>query len=231
MNLRISQARRGLTMVEAIVSVAVFSLMTVALASLIQTGMGTSVLVGEQTRTQAEAERILRAVRDQLIRSGTSPTAGNLVYTPFPSTNSWEIAFNKMNLDPIPDPIAPANLAALWDTTRYVIKWEHPTDPMTGGSIGVDNDNDYIVDDGRVAIYRRVATDQLIAVIGDNVTDFSLGSPAGLVSGTRPRLQLRVTVERLLQSGIKNAADAAAARAGGGPRVRHTADLWVVFNN
>lgn len=221
--------RRSLTLIEVTVSATILAMLVVAMGSMVQSATETSSLVSEQTRAQSDAERLLRAVKDQLSRSGYGPQ-GNLVYTPNPATNTWEIAYNKMNTDPITDPLVPANLGTLWETTRWVIKWEHPTDSASGAGIGVDNDGDYIIDDGRLALYRRTATDQLVAVLGDNIRNFVVTQQVGTPQ-TQARIRLQVTAERVLVAAVKGANDAAAVRAGAGPRVRHTADLWVVIPN
>lgn len=234
--------RRGLTVLEIIVSMAIFSIVIVVVATFVQVGGDTSSLVHAQTRAQMDAERILRLVRDQIGRSGYPPSGGDLVYTPNALTDEWEIAYNLIgqgplvNMAPIP-PALPVETVP-WDPRRWVIKWEHPTDAAVGAGAGVDNDNDYIIDDGRVAIYQRTGvvapfTDELTAVLANDVRDFNVTQDPDppLPNGPRPRLRLQVTVERVLLNAAKSVADAAAVRAGAGPRARHTADMWVIAPN
>lgn len=219
-----------MTLLESIVALAVFSVVVVGVASFVQIGGETSSLIHAQSRAQLDAERILRLVRDQIGRSGYPPSGGNLVYTPNPATNEWEIAYQTIQEGlPLVDISSPSPVASVpWNPTLYVIKWEHPTDSAVGAALNVDNDNDYIVDDGRLTLYRRVATDEPIGVLADDVRSFVVTEQN---TPPRPRLRLQVTVERVLIHAVKNATVAAAVRAGGGPRVSHTADMWVVAPN
>lgn len=227
--------RRSLTIMEIAVALAVFSVVIVAAAGFMQIGGDTSSLVHAQTRAQLDAERILRLVRAQLSRSGYPPGGGDLqVQTPHPdpATGNWRVDFNVLQNGTLIDPFntAPDPYSTIpWSNARFSLRWEHTTDPAIGaGNFGVDNDGDYILDDGQIAIYRIGAPDQLVAVIAEDVRNFVLTEQAGL---PRPRIRLQVTVERALINAVKDANDAAALRAGGGPRVSHTADMWVVIPN
>ena len=112
-----------------------------------------------------------------------------------------------------------------WSVDRYVLRFERTEDPANG----LDDDGDMVVDDGQVALYRRPATgpDELVAVLAKDLADFRIERQIDV----RPRLHLVVEVQKVPLAAIRNIEDVTAARAGNGPRVSHTADIWLTLPN
>ena len=221
------RSRRGMTLIEVVVASAVFSIVLLALAGVVRSSGDTSSLVHAQTAAQLRAEDALRIVRDQLRRAGEGGQS-DLQVDPAPTAPGavWEISYRVLQDGQLFDPAATDPYATLpWSADRFVLRFERSEDPANG----LDDDGDLVIDDGHVALYRRPATgpDQLVAVLAKDLADFRVERQIDV----RPRLHLEVEVQKVPHAAVRNIQDVTAVRAGGGPRVTHTADIWLTLPN
>ncbi|MGE0712365.1 MAG: hypothetical protein AB7N76_01545 [Planctomycetota bacterium] len=119
----------------------------------------------------------------------------------------------------------PSNPFAVPSAGAQSIRFEAGDGEVLGD--GDDDDGDYLIDEGRVALYDGAGN--LRSVLGQGVTGFSasLTTPATPGSGL-PRLVIRLTVERVMWSAVTDPNELAG---GGGPRSRHEVRVLVPITN
>lgn len=211
---------------EVVVALSIFSVILIAVGNLFMAAGDVSNVVNAQTQCQTDAERCIDQVKQQLLRSCVGG-GGNIAVNLSPGgTIDWEIAYNTIAGGDIFDPANPTG-APLWSAQRFVLKFEHPTDTVNG----VDDDGDFIIDDGRLRLYRRptLGGDLFISELATEVRDFDI-SALTTDGGPRSRILLDCTVERVFRNLLRSSAEVAAAKAGNGPRARHRATIWLTLN-
>lgn len=213
---------RGMTLLEASVSVVMMAGIMTLVAGLLGSARDATSVVNTATTAQTEAERLVALVREELRGSGISGQANLQVV-------GRTIVYTRLDRSrPLFDDAAP--LTPPWEAQRRVLAFEQDGAEVLGNS--ADEDRDHLRDEGRLALYVRPAAgpDQLVSVLGNDVADpdapglplaqrrpmFSLDQ-----SGSLPRVTVVVDVERVLQAAVRSSADAATLAGGGGPRSRH----------
>lgn len=218
---------RALTFVEVAMASAVFSIVILGIAGLFRSSTETSGLVHAQSDVQLEAERVLRRVRDELRLSGVGGTGDLQLNLATQAPVAWELSYRRLSATgPLFDPTKPSHEKVPWSPGRFVLRFERIDDPADGQ----DNDGDLLIDEGRVALYRTPpggGAEVLVGVLGRDIADFHVAEE----TGARTRVRLKVTVERVLRTALRTNQDVAAAKAGGGPRVSHSADIWLTIPN
>jgi prepilin-type N-terminal cleavage/methylation domain-containing protein len=219
-------ARRGMTILEVIVALSVFSVILIAVGNMFMAAGDVSNVVNAQTQCQMDAERCLDQVKQQLLRSSVGGGGNIQVNNTASGIVDWEIAYTPIaGAGDIFDPLAP-NGAALWAGPRFVLKFEHPTDAVNG----TDDDGDFVIDDGRLRLYRRAGTDIFVSELASEVRSFVISPLNQTDGGPRSRILLDCTVERVYRNLLTNTAEVLAAKAGNGPRARHRATVWLTLN-
>lgn len=220
----------GMTILEAVVSTAVFAGILSLLAGMVASTSDATSVVGSTTTAQMEAERLLGMIRQELQPSGVSATGGLTV-----SPDGREVTYVRLDSRaPIFDPSDP--LTPPWESQRRVIKLEADGAETLGN--GADEDGDFLRDEGRVAVYIRPPSgpDQLIAVMARDVMDPQTVAPSrpmfSLDTATPlPRVTVVVDLERIIMAGARGSADVGQLQAGGGSRARHRAMTVVTLLN
>jgi hypothetical protein len=215
-----TRSTSGLTLLEMVVSTSILAAVILMVSSLVGASADTVSAVGTMTATHTEAERILAFVAGEL--RGSTLTGPN----PLQLVGGSEVRFTSIDMAaPIFDPADPTNVP--WSPIRKVIRLQADGAEVRGN--GVDDDKDFLVDEGRVVLYSRVGTtDTELVSFGPDIGTFSvsLDTSQGL-----PRVRVVVRVERVLRNAIKGQADLDALAAGGGPRLSHTAETVVTLIN
>ncbi len=221
--------RRGMTILEVIVALAVFSVILIAVGNLFMAAGDVSNVVNAQTQCQVDAERCIDQVKQQLLRSTVGGGGDIQVSNTVSGIVDWEIAYTPIaGSGDIFDPLAPSGAALFAGQPRFVLKFEHPTDAVNG----VDDDGDFIVDDGRLRLYRRptVGADTFVSELAAEVRSFTISTLNQTDGGPRSRILLDCTVERVYRNLLKKTSEVLAAKAGNGPRARHRATIWLTLN-
>lgn len=222
-----------MTLVEVMVAMAIFSIVLLVIGNLFAATGQVSNTVFQHSKVQQDAQRIMDSVTSLLSRTGQGG-GGQLMHNGAPGGMvAWEISFRPMNMSaPIFDVANPSG-SNLWLAQTWVLKFERTAvvagrdgDPLGSG----DQDNDFIVDDGRVQLYRRPVSgaDILVSEIARDVRDFQV---TAITPDVRPRMRFTLTLEKVMTEALRTPQDVAAARAGGGPRARHVVDRWVTLVN
>jgi prepilin-type N-terminal cleavage/methylation domain-containing protein len=219
---------RGVTLIEVVISSTVLSVVFAVFLGVLESAGEASNLVHTQTDTQLRAETALRTLRDELRHAGVGGGSDlELDLTPSAPGAAWEIRYNRLEGGPLFDPTATDPYATLpWSKDRFTLRFERVDDP----SNGEDDDGDLLLDEGRLALYRTPAgggTAELVTVLAMDLADVRVE----LQFDVRPRLHLEVDVEQVLRTALNGMEDLAVTRAGGGPRLRHTADIWLALPN
>lgn len=223
--------KRALTLVEVAVAMTVFLIVAAGMASLVGSTATSSNVVLTSTDVQVDAERILAEVRRELSLTGAgSSSPGNLVVTGGPAP-PVEIAYNVIDQGDIFDETAPNPAQSVpWKPDRFFLSFE--AEPGEDPTNGLDDDGDFLVDEVRLALYRQppAGARSLIKVVGEGLVDVQVETTGGTLPG-RERVHVRFARERVQRHLIASNADLAAAQAGGGPRVRHTVDVYITPPN
>lgn len=219
-------ARRALTLVEVAIATALFSVIVFAVATALDSAGGVASVVHNQTTVQLEAQRVMQLIEDQLYLTNTVDDGGDFaVNVATTSPIKWEMTFHK--LDPKADIFDESTGVGSvpWSSETYTIRCSYAE--SGGPQDGTDNDGDYLVDEERIELLEDGV---LVAVLGDDLyADLPLSSGIETAGFSRPRLHFRLRVDRLIYGVVKTTADAAAAKAGGGPRVRYIYDTWITL--
>lgn len=219
-------ARAGLTLLEAAISATILAGLISLAVGATSTSAQTASAAAAMTDAQTTAERVLRLVREQLAMSASSPTPsipGLLIVDPNPADQAFEVEFTPINLNaPLFNAADPTALP--WASSRRVIKFEKEGAETLDN--GVDDDSDYLVDEGRITLYRRTGgADLLIAPLGASIRGFLVTHDP--VAAPLPRASVQLTVERTIPGAVRDR-DVATGKF---PTARHTAHALVTLLN
>jgi prepilin-type N-terminal cleavage/methylation domain-containing protein len=223
---------RGLTLLEVVVSSAIFVVILSMVAGLLSSTASATSLVNSVTTAQTEAERVVAFLREELRGARTEDMA------PLGAAGgetATEISYVTVDSSaPLFDSATPGQ--GPWAGERRILRFEADGDEILGDDI--DNDGDFLVDEGRLALYVEVSgVRQLLAVVAHDLGSDGRGGDAPLLftvdssSQSLPTLVADVHVERILTEAVKGQDDLDALRAGSGPRVSHTSRLFVTLLN
>ena len=224
--------RRGITLLEVTVSSSIFIVVLAMVSGMLSTTTSTTSLVNSVTTAQTEAERVVAFLRDELRGARTSDMLPSGVSGP---ETSREISYVVVDDSaPLFDATRPGSVP--WAGERRILRFEADGDEVLDD--GIDNDGDFLVDEGRLALYTSVGgVEQLLGVIATDLGSLD-GSGGGqlwftvdAVTQSLPVVSAEVHVERIMTEAIKGRADLDALAAGGGPRVSHTSRLFVTSLN
>lgn len=224
---RAARARAGLTLLEAVISASILAGLISLAVGASSTSAQTASAAAAVTDAQTTAERVLRLVREQLAMSASSPTPsvpGVLVIDPNPSNQAFEVEFTPIDLNaPLFNAADPTALP--WTSSRRVIKFEKEGAETLDN--GVDDDGDFLVDEGRITLSRRTGGgDLFIVTLGASIR--SLLVTHDPVAAPLPRAAVQLTVERTIPGAVRRAQDLAAGKF---PTARHTAHALVTLLN
>ncbi len=205
------EPRAGLTFVEVMIGVTLTA-MVFGLALVATVGTADVLSVTQaSTRAHLEAERCLRLCLAELRRCKRDASGPTASATTLQAGDPDDALVFRQVLGV--DPADPREVLR-GDTLRITFEPDGDEVPANG----VDDDGDGRIDEGRVALYRVGAPDQLVAVVAHDVTRFVVRleepTPDNVV------VSLEVQVEQVIERAVRDAASAAPdAR----PRSRHTA--------
>lgn len=224
--------QRGLTLVEVVVSSAIFVVLLSMVSGLLSSTASVTNLVNEVTTAQTEAERLVTFLREELRGARSTDmvpigAGGGEV--------ADQVAFFTVDASaPLFDPAAPQ--AVPWASERRILRFE--ADGAEVMDDDIDNDGDFLVDEGRLALYVEVGgVERLLAVIAENIGSDGRDGNGRLrftvdsSSQAMPTVVADVHVERIMTEAIKGPEDLQALQAGRGPRVSHTSRLFVTLLN
>ncbi len=227
---------RGFTLIEVVVAMTILAIVAIGVGGLIQGSAITSNLVSTSTRVQLQAERIIKQVENELRLTGVQGGGMfTLNHAPAGAGVVWEMRYHVLDpAQPIFDAGAPTTPP--WSTEWRILRCEQAESAVDG----VDNDGDYLIDEQRLVLYSDDGVERLVAVLGDNITSFEAGDPAEPLPGVdtaglaRPRLRLRLTMDWLLRSAVRDTSDIQDHRnpqknLSKRPWVRYVADTWFTF--
>lgn len=182
----------GLTLLEVVISITILlAILGLAFGGLDSTAK-TATVVSSMTDAQLRAETLLRDVCTQL--RGAAATGPSAIVITDPAGKAIAVEFSPVDLGaPIFDPADPYK-APFTPGVRRVLRFE--ASPGEALDDGADNDRDGRVDEGQLALYVRGAPDQLIAVLAQEVNDFTVTLDAN--PSPYPRLWVSVTAEQRL---------------------------------
>jgi hypothetical protein len=214
---RRSPARHGMTLVEAMLGVLLMSIALGLVFVAFSTTADVLSVTQATTRSHLDAERCLRLCLAELRRATRDTTES-------PRSPSW--SGSGLQTDDPDDAIEfrqvtgvdPADPRTVLRGDRLLITFEQDGDEVPQND--VDDDRDGAVDEGRVAIYRVGAPNQLIAVLAHEVSRFvvEVDQPTEDVL----RVSIEVRVEQVIDRAVRSD-DAGAVATGGGPRRSHVA--------
>lgn len=212
--------RAGLTMLEVTIAIALFTIVIFGVSTTLQSAGEVASLVHNQTTVQLEAQRVVRLIAEQVERTNTVNTVKGGRFTLTNSGTSptvWEMSYYR--LDTSSDIFDESNFSAPvpWSTQQYTIRCLRSE--TAGYTDGSDNDGDYLVDEEHIVLLENGTQ---VAVLGKDL----YATVSALDNQARPRFRLTLEVQRLVYGVVKTAADATAAKAGNGPRVRYIYDTW-----
>lgn len=226
-----SLSPRGLTLLEVVISVAIFAIVLTLLSGMLASAATTTTIVNSTTSAQTEAERIVATLRDELRGARTS----DILPAGTGGETSSQISYVTVDSSaPLFDASSPETVP--WAGERRVLRFEADGDEILGDDI--DNDGDFLVDEGRLALYAQIGgAEQLLTVIAHDVGSDEpdgggqLEFTVDTTSQSLPTVVARIHVERIMTGAIRGQADLDALAAGAGPRVSHTSRLFVTLLN
>jgi prepilin-type N-terminal cleavage/methylation domain-containing protein len=216
---RNAPSRAGFTLLEVMVSMAIFAGILTIVGIMVSTATDGASLMRSMT-SQNDAERISRLIRRELSTSGVGGGGRLKVLT------TREVEYASMeSSQALFDPAEP--YTAPWTDTLRVIKFEQDGDEILDN--GLDDDGDYLIDEGRIALYSRDAgVDTSIAVLAHDVGDLVFTLETSL---NRPRLSFVLRVDRIIINAVKDQDDVDQLLAGAGPRITHTVNSTITLIN
>jgi prepilin-type N-terminal cleavage/methylation domain-containing protein len=220
--MRGTSRRRGFTLIEAVIAMTILTVVAIGVGSLIQGSAETSNLVSASTRVQLKAERVIKQVENELRQTGVQGGGMfTLDHSPAGPGVVWEMRYH------ILDPKQPIFNAGTPSSPPWSPEWRILRCEQAETVDGIDNDGDYLIDEKKLVLYVDDGVERQLAVLGDDLTSFE----AGLA---RPRVRLRLTVDWLLRSAVKNKAEIQDHRnpqknLSQSPWVRYVADTWFTF--
>jgi type II secretory pathway pseudopilin PulG len=209
---------RKMTLIEVMVASGLFTGLLLLAGLSLQISTETLQLTSSMTMSTLEADRVLRVLRTEL-RSASSAT---LTVTPAPvlplgpaGANITSVTYETFDPTvPLLDTANPFNTPA---TTQRLIRFEADGTEILGN--GLDDDGDFLIDEGRVALYNAPGLPaDLIAVVGTNILGLQVAR-TNAAGGGLAKVQIWLRVQRVILGATDNPAVDLAN--GAGPRATH----------
>ncbi len=214
-----AHSKGGFTLLELMVSMAIFAGILTIVAVMVSTASDGTSLMRSMT-AQNDAEATARLLRRELSSTGVGG-GGKLRVLTTREVEYAPLEASKGLFDPT-DPYA-----APWSDTLRVLKFEQDGAEILDN--GLDDDGDYLIDEGQIALYTRAAgVDTPIVVMAHDVGDVAFTLETSL---NRPRLSFTLRIDRIIINAVKGQDDVDQLLAGAGPRISHSVRSTITLIN